>query len=191
MTREQAGFTLIEIMVVVLILGILAALAIPQYVKTIETSKADDGAALANMVGQANHMYELDHPPTFLVGQLDNTCNSGAACMSSGGTSVCELVFCRYLPSQDFNSKPYIVGADTPGGSLCSGATFLSQSCGSACAGCVARKTSVNCGGLGGAPNACNVQVGKYSPYTTWGYGVTTAGALSSVGTNPPAAMLP
>ena len=41
-TRKNRGFTLIEIIIVVVILGILAALALPQYLKTVERSRGSE-----------------------------------------------------------------------------------------------------------------------------------------------------
>ena len=46
--RKQSGFTLIELMIVVLIIGILAAIAIPQYQQYAARARVTEGLNLAS-----------------------------------------------------------------------------------------------------------------------------------------------
>src|SRR5437016_10170917 len=64
-TSEDQGFTLIEVLVVVLIIGILAAIAIPHFIN--QTSKARDGAAkvLVRTAETAAERYATDHSGTY------------------------------------------------------------------------------------------------------------------------------
>ena len=55
----QKAFTLMELLVVVLIIGILAAIAVPQYEKAVEKSRAASVLALLKAVGEAQQRYHM------------------------------------------------------------------------------------------------------------------------------------
>ena len=59
--NAQKGFTLIELMIVVAIIGILAAIAIPAYQNY--TKRSSETACLAEVKGIANQQYVLMNDP--------------------------------------------------------------------------------------------------------------------------------
>ena len=59
--RKQRGFTMIEIMVVVVILGVLAALVVPQIMSRPDQAKVTAAQADINAVAMALDIYKLDN----------------------------------------------------------------------------------------------------------------------------------
>ena len=57
----KKAFTLIELLVVVLIIGILSAIALPQYQKAVEKSKAAKMLALVRPLAQAAELYYINN----------------------------------------------------------------------------------------------------------------------------------
>ena len=59
--RDQAGFTLIEIMVVVFILGLLITLVAPRILGRTDEARQTKAAADIKAIEQALHLYKLDN----------------------------------------------------------------------------------------------------------------------------------
>lgn len=70
--RTQEGFTLIEIMVVVIIIGILSAIVAPKVVGRLEDARIEAAKAELRIIGSALKMYRVDNfaYPTTEMGLL-------------------------------------------------------------------------------------------------------------------------
>ncbi len=62
--KARRGFTLVEIMIVVLIIGILLAIAIPNFVRARNTSRAKACTANLKQIDSATEQYLMDNRTT-------------------------------------------------------------------------------------------------------------------------------
>lgn len=60
-SRRKKGFTLLEVLVVVIILGVLALIAVPTYNKVIKKSRVSDGLNVLDMLAGAQDKYFIQH----------------------------------------------------------------------------------------------------------------------------------
>lgn len=70
-TKEQDSFTLLELIIVVIIIGILASLAIPIYINTIEKQRGEVCINNMRTIFAAWRIYKMKNP-NFLIGGFQN-----------------------------------------------------------------------------------------------------------------------
>ena len=58
--KKSRGFTLVEIMIVVLIIGILMAIAVPNFIKARETSRRNSCIANLKQIDSAKEQWAMD-----------------------------------------------------------------------------------------------------------------------------------
>ena len=158
MSRKRRGYTLMELVVVVIIIGVLAAVGIPQYRKSVEASRADSAVSVAHMIYVSNKMFLMDNPGSKTFGLLSTTqCNQGTVCRTDGNVTGCNLVRCSYLAPQEWDGAYsfYVCNGGRGGGCCTKDSTWLS---------CAERRDGA---------------------YQGWGYGFSSSGICVPFGGAP------
>lgn len=90
--NKNSGFTLIEVMVVIVILGVLAALIVPNVMGRSEKAKIDTTQITLKGVAGALDQYKLDngHFPTMQEGGLDALVNQPATAKKLDAGWLCK-----------------------------------------------------------------------------------------------------
>lgn len=107
MKSRNAAFTLLEILVVVIVLGILAMIVIPKFTAAADSAKAARMASDLRTIRQQLELYRLEHRgnfPTLLATdtrQLTQTTNDDGTIAPAGKSGP----YLQVMPANPFNDK--------------------------------------------------------------------------------------
>lgn len=115
---KHTGFTLIELLIVVAIIGILAAIAVPNFINAQTRAKISRAQADARSVGVALEMYHIDqraYPPDAYSGVYTHFSLQWGDNPSCGKHLTTPVVYLSTLPVDPFNSLLRQEGFDPHG----------------------------------------------------------------------------
>ena len=106
--KKQKGFTLIELMIVVAIIGIISAIAYPSYNQYIVRSKRADGISALMLASQAMERFRSNPPYSYKVG-TDGTDLGAIFAIQvpvEGGTAYYDLALTSDATSYTLTATP-------------------------------------------------------------------------------------
>ena len=103
--KRENGFTLIEVMAVIIIIGVLSAIAIPKFASSTTSARQKADVATAHQVKGALDRYQLDNGVYLKTGELTAT----------GGTLASTTLIPKYISKLDASTTQQAVPAANKG----------------------------------------------------------------------------
>jgi len=100
--RKDKGFTLIELMVVIVIIAILAAVALPNFMGATEKARESAVTSAVKALQTSLEMYAVDHNGTY-----PGTESGGAAYTANALTAIADYLPNKKFPNNPVNNLPY------------------------------------------------------------------------------------
>ena len=122
--NKKTGFTLVEILIVVIILGILAAIVIPQFTNASTEARWSSTASLLQTLRSQIELYKLQHGDALpdLIAGTDNNGNTGNWVVFTGPTTFGTNTYGPYMqqlpknPMNGLSSIEDLAQGGTPAG---------------------------------------------------------------------------
>lgn len=111
--KNNKGFTLTEVMVVVIVIGILVALSIPYLIGYVREAKNDRAKAMLYVVAQGYRNFKTDYPSIILnshgplVKQNNNTNCTPTDLITQSSHGYSDLIKCSYIPNKKYSDFQY------------------------------------------------------------------------------------
>lgn len=124
-TRKTArrGFTLVEVVVVMTIMGIMIAIPAPMFLRAVEQSKLDVNSANLRAIWNAERLYRLEHGR---YGSISDLLPGGEEDLIDPSI-VSATAYYQYSIAVSADGKTFVATAQHPGNSRCYGSISIDE----------------------------------------------------------------